>query len=158
MQRVTRQGAASILQVSEATVDRMVRRGDLQAEKEPQGSRYRLWILLDEDAVTTLADNKIYTNEETADTLGDGSADRSDDSEDLAALKAENAQLRELADFRKQLLDDSEWRYHQLVQQLNLSQEANLALIRALPPAIAETTQGEPPSPPRWRWWPFGNR
>lgn len=63
--------------------------------------------------------------------------------------------LEELADYRKQLLDDSEWRYHQLVQQLNLSQEANLSLIRALPPAIPESSPSEAPPRRRW-WWPFG--
>ncbi len=52
--------------------------------------------------------------------------------------------LEELANYRKQLLDDSEWRYHQLTRQLNLSQEANLGLINALPRAIAETCSPEP--------------
>ena len=52
--------------------------------------------------------------------------------------------LEELADYRKQLLDDSEWRYHQLIEQLNLSQEVNLGLIRALPPATAEASSPEP--------------
>ena len=76
-------------------------------------------------------------------------------------LREKVKNLEELADYRKQLLDDSEWRYHQLVQQLNLSQEANLALIRGLPPAIANTNSPEPspeivepPARRRW-WWPF---
>ena len=57
----------------------------------------------------------------------------------LATLRTENEQLRELADYRDQLLKDSEWRYHELLQQLNLSQESHLALIRSLPAAITET-------------------
>ena len=83
------------------------------------------------------------------------------------SLREQVRNLEELADYRKQLLDDSDWRYHQLIQQLNLSQEVNLGLIRALPPAIAEASSPEPvmvieePASPeplarrRW-WWPFG--
>ena len=82
------------------------------------------------------------------------------------SLREQVKNLEELAGYRKQLLDDSEWRYHQLTQQLNPSKEANLGLIRALPPTIAETCSPEPatvieeppPSEPRSRprwWWPF---
>ena len=163
MQRVTRQEAATHLHVSEATVDRMIRRGDLPTEKEPQGSRYRVWVLLDEDTVTIPADNGVYPGDETA----DNSVDNADGSnytgaptvysngDELKVLRDDNERLRELASYRKQLLDDSEWRYQELLQQLKLSQEANLALARALPPAIAEFAQSKP-SPRRRRWWPFG--
>ena len=59
-----------------------------------------------------------------------------------------NDRLRELADYRDQLLKDSEWRYHELLQQLNLSQESHLALIRSLPAAITEdATAGYYPRP-----------
>ena len=61
----------------------------------------------------------------------------------------ERAQTLEgLADYRDQLLKDSEWRYHELLQQLNLSQESNLALIRSLPAAIAETAAPDPAPKP----------
>ena len=121
MQRVTRQEAATHLHVSEATVDRMIRRGDLPIEKEPQGSRYRVWVLLDEDTVTIPADNGVYPGDETA----DNSVDNADGSnytgaptvysngDELKVLRDDNERLRELAGYRKQLLDDSEWRYQE---------------------------------------------
>ena len=176
MQRVTRQEAATRLHVSEATIDRMVKRGDLHTEHEPQGNRYRVWVLLDEDTVTRPADNGLYTGDETVDMA----ADRAETSEEtgangvytngdtLAILRNENDRLRELADYRDNLLKDSEWRYHELLQQLTLSQESNLALIRSLPAAITETAppDPEPPetAPPdtapgrRRGWWPFRKR
>ena len=46
--RLTRQAAAERLLVSESTLDRMIRRGDLPTEKEKHGSRYKIWVLLDE--------------------------------------------------------------------------------------------------------------
>ena len=46
--RLTRQAAAERLQISESTLDRMIRRGDLPTEKETHGSRYKIWVLLDE--------------------------------------------------------------------------------------------------------------
>ena len=69
-----------------------------------------------------------------------------------AEERAEN--LEGLADFRKKLLDDSEWRYQELLQQLKLSQETNVALAKALPPALTGPTSE--PSPHRRWWWPFG--
>ena len=157
MQRVTRQAAAAHLHVSEATVDRMVRRGDLPTEKEPHGSRYRVWVLLDEDTVTIPGDNSVYAGDGTADTSVDtgGNGVYSNGDGD-AALRAELGRIRELADYRQQLLKDSEWRYHELLQQLNLSQEANMALAKALPPAIAAAVPPEPAPRRRRRWWPFG--
>ena len=166
MQRVTRQDAATRLHVSEATIDRMVKRGDLHTEQEPQGNRYRVWVLLDEDTVTRPAGNGVYTGDQTADTP----ADRAETSEEtgangvytngdaLAILRNENDRLRELADYRDQLLKDSEWRYHELLQQLNLSQESNLALIRSLPAAITDTAPPDPAPGRRRSWWPFGKR
>ena len=175
MQRVTRQEAATRLHVSEATIDRMVKRGDLHTEHEPQGNRYRVWVLLDEDTVTRPADNGLYTGDETVDMAADTPADRAETSEEtgangvytngdaLAILRNENDRLRELADYRDNLLKDSEWRYHELLQQLTLSQESNLALIRSLPAALTETAPPEtaPPdtAPGRRRaWWPFRKR
>ena len=77
-----------------------------------------------------------------------------EDYELLERLRNENDRMRELADYRKQLLDDSEWRYQELLQQLKLSQEANLALAWALPPAFPEVAQSEP-LPRRRQWWPL---
>ena len=48
-QRFTRQQAAKLLEVSLTTVDRMVRRGDLQMERDGPGERARVWVLLDDE-------------------------------------------------------------------------------------------------------------
>ena len=170
MQRVTRQDAATRLHVSEATIDRRIKRGDLHTEQEPQGNRYRVWVLLDEDTVTTPVNNGVHTGDENVDMTADTPADRAETSEEtgangiytngdaLAILRNENDRLRELADYRDKLLKDSEWRYHELLQQLNLSQESNLALIRSLPAAITETAPPDTAPSRRRGWWPFGKR
>ena len=73
------------------------------------------------------------------------------------ALDTENAMLRqqveyleELAEYHKQALKDSEWRYQQLLQQLEVSQRTVETLSKALP-------SGQPSEAVR-RWWPFGRR
>ena len=64
--RVTRQDAAARLSVSEATVDRMIKRGELQVEKEPQGTRYKVWVLI-EGAAEAPADNSAENSVSSAD-------------------------------------------------------------------------------------------
>ena len=164
--RVTRQDAASRLGVSEATVDRMIKRGELQVEKEPQGSRYKVWVLLDDieqipgdnsDEISAHADNSsaeksVYTvrtsTENGVQSRGDGVYAGEDE---LTALRTENRSLRELADYHREQLRDAEWRYRELMEQLKLSQENVATLTKALPAAV----DGNTPSPRR-RWWPFG--
>ena len=71
------------------------------------------------------------------------------------------------ADYYKQLLTDSEWRFQEILQQLNQSQQHVAALTRALPPPAADAPGQDPdpttivvdpdPTPRgRRRWWPFG--
>ena len=145
--KLTRQEAAQRLQVSESTLDRMIRRGDLAVEREGHGSRYRIWVLLDNDGEQPSysanghnADSRDYSRATTADKIEQAhyGTDYSDDHE-LTALRAEVRSLRELSDYRAELLKDSEWRYHELLQQLNmcqeqlkLSQETTATLARAL--------------------------
>ena len=129
--KLTRQEAAQRLQVSESTLDRMIRRGDLAVEREGHGSRYRIWVLLDNDGEQPSysanghnADSRDYSRATTADKIEQAhyGTDYSDDHE-LTALRAEVRSLRELSDYRAELLKDSEWRYHELLQQLNMCQE-----------------------------------
>ena len=77
--------------------------------------------------------------------------------------------LEGLADYHKQLLTDSEWRFQEILQQLKQSQQNVAALTRALPPPTGDA-EGESPDPTtivvdpdpapsprrRRRWWPFG--
>ena len=152
MRRVSRQEAAAIKEVSEATIDRWVKSGKLPSEREPHGSSYRVLILLDDDdgPESSLADNRVYATADGADNAADtaGPGVYSPDGE-LAALRAENRQLRELADYHRKLLDDAEWRYRELLEQFKVSNDTVSRLTKALP--LADTG-------PSRRWWPFGGK
>ena len=174
--RLSKLDAAAHLGISPSTIDRMIQRGELESEKEPHGTRYKVWVLLNDesggkspgessDADGQPPDESLDVGGQSPDQASDSSDPNIDESAsvELASLRervkhAEERSrgLEELADYHKKLLDDSEWRYHQLIQQLNLSQEATLALTRALPPAIAEAVSPEPNLRRRRRWWPFG--
>ena len=47
--RLSKQQAAARLEVSTATIEQKIQRGELKAEKEPHGSRYRVWVIFDDD-------------------------------------------------------------------------------------------------------------
>ena len=53
--RLSKQEAAALLRVSTATIERKIQRGELQAEKEPQGTRYRVWVIFDDDCLVDAA-------------------------------------------------------------------------------------------------------
>ena len=161
--RLTRQDAAQRLQVSESTLDRMIRRGDLRVEREGHGSRYRIWVLLEEDP-----EQSPISKAEQSDENGDHSSDRIADNDDhsrngsehsddheLAALRTEVRNLNDLAEYRGELLKDAEWRYQELLQQLKLSQETSAMLARALP-AAPDSAESRPSR--HHRWWPFGKK
>ena len=155
--RVTRQEAAGRLQVSEATIDRMIKRGELKTEKESQGSRYKVWVLMGDDTEEPPVSASGYTGlsngvdrSETGLDTTEGSVYTNEDS--VAALRSERDGLRELVAHLQERLKDSEWRYQELLQQLNMSQQNMASLVKALPSASSgDTTQHR-------RWWPFGKR
>ena len=164
--RVTRKDAAACLGVSEATVDRMIKRGELQTEREPQGSRYKVWVLLDNiERISgdNSAESDVYKDDSSAEksvytmrTPAESNVQSREDGiysgeDELTALRTENRSLRELADYHREQLRDAEWRYRELMEQLKLSQENVATLTKALPAAVDGTT----PSPRR-SWWPFG--
>ena len=77
--------------------------------------------------------------------------------------------LEGLADYHKQLLTDSEWRFQEILQQLKQSQHNVAALTRALPPPTGDApgqdtdpstivVDLDPTPRQRRRWWPFGKR
>ena len=47
--RLSKLEAAMRLGVSPSTIDRMIQRGQLEAEKDPHGTRYKVWVLLDDE-------------------------------------------------------------------------------------------------------------
>ena len=178
--RLSKQQAAARLEVSTATIERKIRRGELKAEKEPHGSRYRVWVIFD-DAETVEAD--VATPAETSVETPVASVLRRDEplvetgvatplphelasAVEIARLQERNKALEELADYHRQLLSDSEWRFQEMVHQLKQSNETIATLSRALPepkdepddtgsPAAAASAEKERPRP---RWWPFGRK
>ena len=67
-------------------------------------------------------------------------------------LRQQVEHLEELVKYYKQALKDSEWRYPQLLQQLEVSQRIVETLSKALP-------AGPPADAPKKRpWWTFGRR
>ena len=48
-QRVTKDEACQRLGKSLATLDRMIKRDEVEIELEPQGSRHRVWVILEDE-------------------------------------------------------------------------------------------------------------
>ena len=163
--RLSKQQAAARLEVSTATIERKIQRGELKAEKEPHGSRYRVWVIFDDDeapeaAVATPVQAPVETGVATP--LPPELAP----AVEMARLQERNKALEELAGYHRQLLSDSEWRFQEMVHQLRQSNDTIATLSRALPepkdesddtasPAAAAPAEKERRRP---RWWPFGRK
>ena len=93
------------LGVGESTLARRIAAGELQTEREPWGSRYRLWVLVDDDSTGD------------ADSVSVGAAETGE----TAALKAQVASLETLVETQRGWLVDKDL----LIQMLQA----------ALPPA-----------------------
>ena len=128
--------AAQRLGVSPSTLDRMIRRGELEIEREGRGDRAKVWVL---------------APGLSSDAPGGQPVDAGPSPEaELAAAREQARALQELADYRGKLLDEAEWRYRELLEELRRSQAMLEGLTRALPPGGTEE------SPRGRRWWPFG--
>ena len=139
--RMTKLEAAAILDVSASTIDRMIKRGELETETEPHGSRHKVWVLMDQRG--------------RRDQPGDGLLDRSDEPA-VAVLMQQVKGLEELVTYQREQLKDSDWRYQQLMEQLSASQKNVEALTRALPaPALDIETPEKGQEVKRSWWWPF---
>ena len=153
-QRLTKLDAAATLGVSPSTIDRMIQREELTIEKETRGSRYKVWVLLDDEA----GPSPEPSSDGSLESSGDASSDLSEPSSggsidesfwgELITLRERVKGLEELSDYHKQQLKDAEWRYQQLLQQLEVSQRTVEILGRALPAPADEAGR-------RRRWWPF---
>ena len=156
-QRMTKMEAAAHLDVSASTIDRMIQRGELQIETEPHGSRHRVWVVMDDAEVDGSVNSSREASRHSPDVSdkasGEGLPDVSGGSDEveLAVLKERVKSLEELADYHRELLKDSEWRYQQAMEQLSTSQRTVDTLSRALPAPELETGVV-----PRRSWWPFG--
>lgn len=158
-QKLTKLEAAARLDVSQSTIDRMIQRGELQIEKEPRGSRYRVWVVMGDEVCESSGDASHDKSCESSDQPRDATAHEDADSSDtsvtneLAVLRERVKSLEELADYHRGLIKDSEWRYQQAMEQLGVSQRTVESLTKALPAA-----NGGDHARPRWSWWPFGRR
>ena len=141
MVRVTRKEAAARLNVSKSTLDRMIKKGELPTETEQHGHRHTVWVLLNDTTEDISGDSTGDTNghspEVSEHTGGDTAAEN-------PVLRAEVKGLRELVDLYKDRLNDADWRYQELLEQVK-------TMTKALPMA---TEEPQPPRPKR-RWWPF---
>ena len=142
-QRLSKVEASQELGVSISTIDRMIRRGDLQIEREGTKSNDRVWVILEGEEAAEAGDG--------ASASASGPAAAGADDGDATELREQVKSQRELADYRGELLKEGELRFHALLQELSSSHRTLEALTRALP---------EPPQPaqevPRKRWWwPF---
>ena len=158
-QKLSKLEAAARLDVSASTIDRMIQRGELQTVKEPHGSRHRVWVLIDADADDATTDSSVHSSSVSPDASsgvpvndtpegGDGSSEM-----EIAVLRERVRNLEELADYHRELLKDSEWRYQQAMDQLGTSQRTVETLTKALPNADTDNKVV-----PRPFWWPFGRR
>ena len=156
-QRLSKMEAATRLEVSASTIDRMIQKGELQTEKEPHGSRHRIWVVLDDEETDLSVNSPREASEPSPDGSPDASGEgRSDESDasgevEVAVLRERVKNLEELADYHRELLKDSEWRYQQAMEQLSASQRTMETLTRALPAAVDGNNVS-----PRRSWWPFG--
>ena len=142
-QKLTKLEAAARLEVSQSTVDRMIRLGQLQVQKEPHGNQYRIWVLMDGSPLDMSSEESCGATSDSSDISKDASRDSSPEQGDvsrileLTVLRERVKNLEELADYHRDLLKDSEWRYQQLLEQLSTSQRTLESLTRALP--VADT-------------------
>ena len=155
--RLSKLDAATRLGISPSTVDRMIQRGQLDAEKEPHGTRYKIWVLLDDEPGDSPPDQPVDESRDEPPVANDEPGDSPVPPPDLSA-QLEIATLREraksaeeraqtlegLADYHKQLLTDSEWRFQEILQQLKQSQQNVAALTRALPAPTGEAPGEDP--------------
>ena len=156
VQKVSKLDASRILGVSPSTIDRRIERGELEIEHEPRGNSYKVWVLLDDAAVAQADDEPAagLGGEAAAKVsevagIADAPPNAAAESTEIRLLKQENQHLKELAEFRKEALNESETRFRELLDGFNASQRTVETLTRALNPG-PETTVA---TPPRRSWW-----
>ena len=128
VQRVTKQQAMVSMGVSSSTLERRIKSGEVQVEVDHAGNRRRVWVVVDDDP----ADEPPGIQHDIQHPTGDTQVV-------VMQVKLDNALA--LAEYRAELLRESETRFHELLQQMN-------SLTRALP---------APAEKPRRSWWPWSN-
>ena len=127
VQRVTKEQAMVSMGISSSTLERRIKSGEVQIEVEHEGGKRRVWVLADDNQVDVPPDSHSGIQHGTDDTQ-------------MAVMQVQLDNALALADYRAELLKESEIRFHELLQQMN-------TLTRALPAPPAER--------PRRSWWPW---
>ena len=118
VKRVSKMEAVNILGVSLSTVDRMIKRGDLQIDKEDLGGRHRIWIILEEEGREESADDSPEQSSGYSLGVPDDELTMSE-KEELVALRVQVKGLQDLSDFRAEQPKESDLRFQQLMQQFD---------------------------------------
>ena len=137
--KVSKLEAAERLRVSPSTVDRMVRRGELEAEQVKYRGQYKVFVLLDEEE---------YPAAEGADAMPE-----TVELLENALLRQQVEQLEGQVEHFRQLLGDSEWRYHELLNNLTKAQTTVENMSRVLPAPSSVVGQATRFTLGRLRFW-----
>ena len=145
--KVSKLDASRILEVSPSTIDRRIERGELQIEHEPRGNSYKVWVLLDDEA-----DDGPAAEAPGVAGIPGPPPNTPTDSTEIRLLKQEVQHLQELAEYRREALNESEKRFHELLEGFNVSQRTVETLTRALNPGSADAGS-EVAKNGRRSWW-----
>ena len=127
VQRITKEQAMVSMEISSSTLERRIKSGEVQVEVDHEGGRRKVWVLAADDQVDVLPNSHSGNQQGTNDTQ-------------VAVMQVHLDNALALAEYRAELLKESEIRFHELLQQMN-------TLTRALP--------APPVDPPRRSWWPW---
>ena len=132
--KVTRLEASRVLGISPSTVDRRIERGELQVEKEPHGSRNRIWVVLEDEVPETSPEVSPGVSRENP---------HESHSEEVLTLRERVKGLEQLEQYHRDQLHQKDL----LVQEL-------LGTVNRLAVALPEGKRPKE-SGTGWRWWPW---
>ena len=145
MARFSKVDAAKVLEVHPSTIDRMIKKGELQVQRDGDGRRAKVWVVLDDVPNGQPGDAPPGASKGSSPTLSGQPAGSSGDVSaevELSALRERVKGLEQLAEYNRQQLADADWRYQQLLEQLGSSQRVSENLTRSLPAADLADCQG----------------
>ena len=161
VQRVSKLDASRIFGVSPSTIDRRIERGELEVEHEARGNSYKVWVLLDDEADDLLGDGASAEATDQApagvgDVVKTSGAPSGDTAflVELTTLRERAKSFEELSEYYKAQLNDANYRYHEVLQNLTSSQQTVDRLTKALNPGLDAAVATKR----RRHWWPFGRR
>ena len=163
MKRLSKQEAIAFFGITMTTLDRRIKRGEINTESEANGNLRRVWVLVDEDTVPTAsAEVQLAVSQETIKRLEEliESKDEALVRERETSAEAEK-RLGEIVEAKDQALNreresaiEKDKTMQLILQRLEEAQRQSTSLTAMLPP-VAE---GDSPSPmgshnPQGPWW-----